>query len=103
MERQKYEKKLAEKRANREGGTEEASHVGETGNRTMQRERVERKKKKKKMNKNKNRKEREREREETIAVRTITHTITRNDRFSLFHRATSGPTAKIAPTNYFPV
>lgn len=47
MERQKYEKKLAEKRANREGGTEEASHVGETGNRTMQRERVERKKKKK--------------------------------------------------------
>ena len=46
MERQKYEKKLAEKRANREGGTEEASHVGETGNRTMQRERVERKKKK---------------------------------------------------------
>lgn len=62
MERQKYEKKLAEKRANREGGTEEASHVGETGNRTMQRERVERKKKKKKMNKNKNRKERKRER-----------------------------------------
>lgn len=50
MERQKYEKKLAEKRANREGGTEEASRVGagETGNRTMRRERVERKKKKRK-------------------------------------------------------
>ena len=62
MERQKYEKKLAEKRANREGGTEEASHVGETGNRTMRRERVERKKKKK-MKKKKKRKERERERE----------------------------------------
>lgn len=72
------------------------------GKRPRERERIKQKKIKIKIEK--------REREETIAVvGTITHTHARahdhaeHDCFSLFRGATSGPTAKIAPTNYFPV
>lgn len=109
MERQKYEKNLRRKertaRVERKRirvWVQPRREIERWKETERERERIKQKKIKIKIEK--------REREETIAVvGTITHTHARahdhaeHDCFSLFRGATSGPTAKIAPTNYFPV